>query len=82
MTDFRTLALARDIETAFKNHLGTDSLPTREWSDVALEIAKLVTATDVSPSVDSSRREVTENAENLVYRIGNLMHAVSALVGL
>lgn len=45
MRAYKTVVLARGFEDAIKAYLGTDSLPTHEWSDVALAFADLVEAT-------------------------------------
>lgn len=81
-TDLKRLALARDIETAFKNHLGTDSFPTAEWPAVALAFAKVVMATDVNPDNNDDTGELTGHVQDLVRDMGQLTVALSDLVGL
>ncbi len=74
-------ALARDIEDAFKNYLGTDSLPTDEWSAVARDIAEVINTTgDVHPMNESDLNVAT--TRDLVADIGRLVVRLSQLVGL
>lgn len=80
-TDLKRLALARDIETAFKNHMGTDSFPTAEWPAVALAFADVVMKTDVRPEY-ADGLEVLENAQEFMRARAKLDAALADLMGL
>lgn len=75
----KTLALARDIEQAFKNHLNTDSFPAAEWPTVALAFAKVIEATGNYEWTDEPQLEF---AAELVRRLADLNNAIADLVGL
>lgn len=74
-TNFKTLALAREIEDAFKNHLGTDSFPTAEWPRVALALAHVIERTGL-PLEDN------ESVRGLMRSVAELNIALADLVGL
>ena len=80
--DLKRLALARDIEDAFKNYLGTDSFPTEEWPAVALAIADVIVGTQGVDSFDNSANEIGRNAVELVRRMARLDNAIADLMGL
>lgn len=81
MSNLKKQALTRDLEDAFKNYLGTDSLPTDEWSAVARDIAEVVhTSGDIHAMNESDMNVAT--ARDLVADIGRLVVRLSQLVGL
>lgn len=77
-TNYKTLALARDIEQAFKNHLNAESFPTSEWPRVALALAHAVEATEFENTDEPQLMRV----QLLVRRLAELNTAISDLVGL
>lgn len=79
--NLKKLALARDIEQAFKNFLNTDSFPTAEWPAMALAVADVVIATGLI-HWDTERTEYTALATELVQKIAKLNAATADLVGL
>lgn len=82
-TNFKTLALARDIETAFKNHLGTDSFPTVEWPRVALALAHVIEQTGrVEHEPNGMVKMDSEEVRRLIEKLSELNRAVAELVGL
>lgn len=81
-TDLKRLALARDIETAFKNHLGTDSFPTAEWPAVALAFADTVMKTDIYDFNRDGGYDVREHAQDFVRALAKLQVALADLMDL
>lgn len=82
-TNFRILALARDIEYAFKNYLNTDSFPTVEWPRLALALAHVVEASgDVHYEPNGDVTMDHESVRSLLERLSDLNSAVAGLVGL
>lgn len=81
--NYKTLALARDLEQAFKNHLNVDSFPTMEWPRVALELAKTIEATG-----DTKLEQVggvvmeCDAAVRFVNQLSALNNAIADLVNL
>lgn len=74
-------ALANDIEEAFKNYLGTDSLPTDEWAAVARDLAEVVNTTGYIHAYNEGDLSVA-TTRDLVADIGRLVVRLSQLVGL
>ena len=81
--DLKRLALARDIEDAFKNYLGTDSFPTEEWPAVALALADVIVGTFDAYRADGY---LSAGAAELVkehgHRLARLEAALADLVGI
>lgn len=79
--NLKKLALARDIEQAFKNYLNTDSFPTAEWPALALAIADVVVQTG---EIHSQQEGVTNmvEAEALVRKLAHLDNCLADLLGL
>lgn len=82
-TNYKTLALARGIEAAFKDYLNTDSFPTAEWPRVALSMAHVIEASGaVVYDKDGTIMMDHENVRSLLEKLSELNNAVAGLVGL
>jgi len=74
-----------EIERALAKYLGGDyPLPTQEWANVASLFTDAIVATQVrvdnpDECIDNGF-ETADRAKLLVYRLGQLLHAMSAVV--
>lgn len=80
--NLKKLALAREIEDALKNYLGTDSFPTEEWPALALAIADVVVHTGYVDGLAAPAPVVAEHAAELVRKLARLNETVADIVGL
>lgn len=77
----KRLALARDIEEALKNYVGTDSFPTEEWPAIALAFADVIVQTGRLQAAEEPSL-VMEEARSLVQKMADFDEKVADLVGL